>query len=270
MGISLKPSEASAGGFTIDDVDVVLEKCRFRLWDYNGTIPNPILGLEVVYRDDEGGEATQVYSAGDTKHFVPSEDGSEAMQVGSLPTLAETTNAMAWMVSLVNAGFPEDKIGDKVSVFEGTRVHVNQVPQPKRKGLKNPGTGADKNILLVSKIHTYPWDPKAGKTGPKAAAPKAPVAAKAAAPAVAGTVAKAVAPAAPAADAGELNGLAMETLLGKGGAIPKAQIAQEAFKALATHPQRNALVQMVYKDEFLKQDGAPWLFDGTTVSMPSE
>lgn len=279
MGVSLKPSDAVAGGALIDDVDVTIKACRFRLWDYNGTIPNPVLGLEVVFVDDDGGEQSQVYSAGDTKHFVPSEDGSEAVAVGSHQNLNDSTNAMAFMVSLVNAGFSEEKIGDKVSVFEGTKVHVNQVPQPKRKNLATVGGPKDnKTVLLVSKILAFPWDKAQAKAPGKAAAPKG-VAPKAAAPAqAAAPVAHAAAPAGNGAatggngaDASALNSIAMEAMLGivmgKGGSITKGAIAQEAFKALQAHPNRNALVQMVYSDEFLKQPGAPWQYDGTTVSM---
>lgn len=271
MGVSLKPSDAVAGGGGIDDVDVTIKSCRFRLWDYNGTIANPVLGLEVTFVDDEGGEAAQVYSAGDVKHFIPSPDGSEAVAVGAAQNLNDSTNAMAFMVSLVNGGFPEDKIGDKVSVFEGTRVHVNQVPQPKRKGLV--GSVEGKTILLVSKIHSYPWDAKGKATAPKGIAPKAAPkqaaqAAQAAAPQQAqAPVAQAAAPVANEA----LNARGMEVMLqivlGKGGSITKGQIAQEAFKALASDPNRNALVQMVYSDDFLKQEGAPWVYDGSTVSM---
>jgi len=281
MGISLKPSEASSGGAVIDDVDVTIQSCRFRLWDYNGAIPAPILGLAVGFVDDDGNQAEQVYSAGETKHFVPSDDGSEAIKVGSIETLNDNTNAMAFLVSLVNAGFPEDKIADKVTVFEGTRVHVKQAPQPKRAGLKNqqPNQG-NKTVLLVSQIHSFPWDAKpAGKTlgKPKAAGAGIgkPVVA-AAAPVVAQGAAPAAAPAASAAPSqggngaahdftGDAIGLVLSILAAKGGSIPKAMIAQEAFKALATDPNRNAIVQLVYKDEFLKS--GPWGFDGTTVSM---
>lgn len=271
MGISLKPSEASTGGAVIDDVDVLIASCRFRLWDYNGKIPAPILGLAVGYVDDEGNAAEQVYSAGETKHFVPNEDGTEAVQVGTIPTLNDNTNAMAFLVSLVNAGFPEDKIGDKVNVFEGTRVHVKQAPQPKRPGLKNAPEGT-KTVLLVSKIHYLPWDaPKeavaAAKGAPKQAKPAAP-AGKAAVTAHA-PAAAAAAQAAVGGNGEALEAKGIEIMLGilaaKGGTITKAQIAQEAFKALQADPDRAKLVQMVYKDDFLK--AGPWTFDGTTVSM---
>lgn len=289
MGVSLKPSEASSGGAVIDDVDVRIVGCRFNLWDYNGTIQAPVLALKVTFLDDEGNQSEQQFSAGDTKHFVPNEDGTEAVQVGSIPTLNDNTNAMAFMASLVNSGFPEDKILDKVSVFEGTKVHVKQAPQPKRAGIKNaqPNQGA-KTVLLVNKIHELPWEPAAqaamqaigagaqaaaaGKPkvagAPKAAAPKQAAPAMAAqAPAVlAAAVAQAHAPGGngEALD-GEARQAVLEMLLAKGGTMAKAALAADAFKFLSTHPKRNEMVTLIYKDEFLK--GGPWSFDGSTLSM---
>lgn len=273
MGVSLKPSDAVAGGIMLDDVDVLIKRCRFRLWDYNGTIPTPVLGLSVTFEDEnDGSESEQVYSAGDTKFFVPSEDGSEATPVGTHTNLQDSTNAMAFLVSMVNAGFPEDKIADKVSIFEGSRVHVKQQPQPKRKGLV--GAKENKNILLVSKINSYPWDKAAAK--PKAA----PAMGKTAGAPAMGTAgpapvqtAQAAAPAATGGngEATDLQTRATEMMIGilsaKGGTILKTQIAQEAFKILAADPQRNQLVQLVYSDAFLK--AGPWQFDGQTVSFGS-
>ena len=54
---------------------------------------------------------------------------------------------------MVNAGFPEDKIGNDISVFDGLGAHVNQVAQPKRPGLKKPETEG-KTYLLVDQDHT--------------------------------------------------------------------------------------------------------------------
>lgn len=282
MGVSLKPSDAVSGGIIFDDVDLLVKRVRFRLWDYNGQIATPVLGLAVLYEDEnDGTESEQVYSAGDTKFFVPSDDGSEAVPVGSQQGLQDSTNAMAWMVSLVNAGFPEDKITDKVTVFEGTRAHVKQQPQPKRKGLA--GAKENKNILLVSKINSYPWDkvtapakkaPAVGTVAPAMAGKtQAPVAHGAGAGAASGqggpSQASASTPVGGNGEAADLNTEGVNAMLGilaaKGGTILKTQIAQEAFKVLASHPMRNQLVQLVYNDAFLKS--GPWAFDGTTVSF---
>jgi len=265
-GISLKPSDAVAGGGLIDDVDVTIESCRAALWDYNGQIPSPVVALAVTMIGAEGAKAIQYYSAGDPKHFVPSQDGRKFVPVGSATGLNENTNAMMFLVSLVNAGFPEDKIGDDLGVFDGTMAHVNRVPQPARPGLGGGVTGkvGKPTVLVVSKIHKLPWENAANlakgqaktKTAKTASAPVA-VAEQASGPAANGQ--------------GDLTGKATEGLLAilaeKGGSITKAQIAQAAFKYFQKDADRNQLVQMVYKDEFLGGEGTPWSFDGTTVTM---
>jgi hypothetical protein len=273
QGVSLKPSDAVAGGGMFDDVDVEIVKCRFRSWDYNGKIQTPILGLEVTYRNPEDGfEFSQVYSAGEMKQFVPSEDGRFAVPVGSQAGLNDQSNAIFYITAFVNAGFPENKIGDDVSVFEGAFVHVNNVPQPKRKG--QTGTGADGKpnmILIPTKVMRWPWDPKPAPTA-ASAAPK--VGKTKAAPAVQQAAVPAEAPAAAAAPAASAGGEDVESkamsaimsiLSAKGGSISKAALAQAVFAAVKTDPDRNAIVSTAFKDEFLKQ--GPWSFDGSTISL---
>lgn len=265
-GVSLKPSDAQVGGGLYDDVDVRIEKCRFKTWDYMGKIPSPVLGLAVTYKTlVDAVEFEQVYSAGDLKHFVPSQDGRFAIPVGSQTGLNDNSNAIQFLAALVNAGFPEDRIANDVSVFEGTEGHVNQVPQKERKGLAGDPSAKNKTLLVVTQIHKYPWEK--GKV-----APIKPAAAKTVAQAVTGPTEVSAAP----APAG--NGIAaksVETVMGilmtKGGTVTKAAIAQEAFKVLAKDPDRNAVVQAIYKDEFLHgksvEGGVPWQFDGTTISL---
>lgn len=278
-GVSLKPSDAVAGGGAYDDIDVLITKCRFISWDYKGAIPTPILGLGVWYRTlTDAFEFDQVYSAGELAHFVPSEDGRMAVPVGKMAGLVESSNAILFLRSLVDAGFPEAKIGDDVSVFEGTVCHVNKLPQPKRTGLKTaPAPGDEKKFYLaVTKIHKYPWDAGAGV--PSGSSAKAAVGlgtAKAAAPIANQTAQAATASAGAGASANGLMAKGVETVMAilaeKGGKVARMAMTQEAFKILKNDPDRNPLVQLVFSEPFLKgqgvEGGVPWSFDGTTVSM---
>lgn len=269
-GVSLKPSDATAGAALIESGDVVLESVRTGWWDYNGKIQTPQPALIVAIDAGEQGKFTQCYSAGKAEYFVPSDDQRRFIPVKpELAGINQNTNAMMFLVSLVNAGFPEDKIGDDVSVFDGIKCHMHTVPQPKRAGL----TGSDgKTVLVVDKIHQLPWDapataPKA-KAATKATAPKPPMATQVQAPQAVNQQAAAVA----AIDqTTPLFAQAQEGLLGiiasKGGSVAKKDIAGLAFSVFAKDPNRNALVQMMYKDDFLAAEGQPWSFDGTTVSL---
>lgn len=257
--LSLKPKDAESGGGLLDDVDVTIVRSRFGLWDYNGAIPKPIFALGVTFADEEGNKAEQWYSAGNTEFHIPSDDGKRAQAVGKeAKGLHESTNAMLFLASMINSGFPEDKLSDDVSVFEGTKVHVNRVPKPKSNfvGANAGGGKGDGKILVVTKV----YEATAAATGGKKAAPK-----KAAeAPAAAGAAAAPVASGEVATKAADA---VLNVLMAKGGSVPKSGLAAEVFKLMAKDPDRNAVVQMAFSDDFLKQDGHPWSYDGTTISM---
>ena len=268
MGVSLKPSDAVAGGGGIDNLDCTILQARFRLWDYNGTIPAPVLGLSIDFELEDGAKANQVYSAGDTKHFVPSpqDGGKSATAVGSLTGLVESTNAMAFLASLVNSGFPEDKIGDDISVIEGTKVHIDQVPQPKRGGLNQGDKGGNKTIGIVTKILSFPWDAKGAKPGPKAVAGRGKTAAT--------TTTAPVAQGNGAVDQNdpifqETVGHVMAVIAANGGSVAKKALSNEVFKLVQKSPNRNPIMSLAFMDAFLSGNmgEVPFNFDGSTVSM---
>lgn len=281
-GVSLKPSDAQAGGGGLfDDLDVLLKSLRFRTWDYQGKIQTPVLGLEVVFERLDGEEAgttfEQVYSAGDLKFLVPSPDGSEAVPVTKERTgLTEGTNALQFLLSIVNSGFPEHLIGQKVTAFAGVKAHVNRVPQQKRPGIaKAAGQSGKDDILVVTNILNKAEIQAGTYQTPGAAAAKPAAGKKAAAPKTAQAAAPVQAQAPAAATGGDAAvtdravEVLMEILAGKGGSIAKAAVAGEAFKILnaAKDPLRNQVSQLVFKDEFLSGGHGPWSFDGTTISL---
>lgn len=254
-GASLKPSEA-ASGFSLDDVDVVLESLRFT--DVPpGTYQAGSLFLEVGFSGKEIEEgASQHYSAGSLDRFKPSDDGLKAVPSDEedydeegAPTicLVKSTNAILFLKSLVDNGFDEEKIEDTVDVFEGTDVHLRQVPQPKRSGLDAEGDKA-KTILLVTKINSMPGEKKGkgkGKGKGKATSKKATE------PADEDLTDKAVNTVIAAVKASE-NGIAKKDLL------------TEAFRSLAKDPDRNAVIAEIKKDEFL--EAGPWTYEDGTIS----
>lgn len=292
VGLSLKPEDAVVSGF-LDNTDVRILSARVKMWDYNGSIPAPIVALEVQFQklDDGSTPKPQYYSAGDPKNFVPSADFRKFVPINPDPTkrgLPEGCNALLFLASLINAGFPANKVTDDVAVFDGTDIHVVSVPQPKRDGLapqvKADGTVKKNNIVIAQKVLRLPWEagqslPTPGNAAGVQGQGPVPMAS------VGGQLGQVMAPnpgmamqapqvaaSSPQTPAGvDLAAKAAEGMLailsGKGGSISKAALAQEAFKYFAKDPDRNALVQLVFKDEFLKTPGMPWSFDGTTVSF---
>jgi len=272
QGVSLKPSDAQAGGGVLEalnDTDATIKLCRFTLWNYGNASYSMAPFLSVTYGLEDGSDFEQKYKCGDAKFLVPSQDGKEIVPVdpsADRTGLPEGCNGLIWLTDIINAGFPEHLVGRDVSVFEGARVHLNVKPQPKREGLKNqdPDKNKNKDILVVTKILAMPGQQTAG-------AGKA-VKGKKAAPAAAAQTTATAAPVGAASHdvvAARAIEVVMEILTGNGGSVPKVAIANKAFKIMqdAKDPLRNDVSKLVFKDEFLHGDDVPWSFDGTTVSL---
>jgi hypothetical protein len=276
MALSLKPSDAQAGGF-IDDVDVILKEVRFVMWDYMGQGP-PTVALHVYMQDEQGQDHHQYYSAGDPSKMIPSSDGKTLNPAGAATGLNQNTNALAFISSLVTSGFPEDRIGEDVSIFDGLVCHINQVAQPKRSGLKDQKEG--KTYALVTKILRLPWDEGPALKAPAKGAPK-PAGkvtqftppAPAPPPVAAQPPAASASPAPTTAPDGALQekarALVLAILAEKGGTLPKQKLPTEAFRALSNDSDRNAVVSLVFSEEFLQKGMADGTFsyDGTTISL---
>lgn len=268
--VSFLPSDAVVGG-SLSDVDARVHKARFASWDYRGK-SDAVCALLVTYLPDgyelEDEDAipehyTQAYSCGPLDKYTPSDDGTYVIAAGSAKGFNKQSNVIMFLTALVNKGFPEAELGkNDISVLDGMRVHLVQVSQPKREGLKSDGGDKDKNIVLIDKILEMPGE----KPAAAAAAPakKAAAKPKAAAAASAGPAVSAAAPEIVEAAQGAI----MQIVSENGGKATKAEIAGKIFKTLAGETdtaRKNAIIQAAYKDDTLKS--GPWQFDGTTVTL---
>jgi hypothetical protein len=250
-------------GGLLDDADVKVNSARWIVWDYKGKAP-AVLGLNLNLTDSEGKIHDENLSCGELTRFVPSADGKFAVPVGSQTKLNNNTNAVAFLISLMNA----DKRGDlatklkttgDISSLDGSVLHVSREAQPKRTGLVNPvaveGQSRPSTRLKVDSIISYPGEGAAPKPG------AAPVSAPAAAPAAA----------AGGVDDDFAVGIVMSILSENGGQIKAAAIGGKAFsnadmKAAAV-PVRNATLAKVVSPAFLGAAGRPWQFDAATGTV---
>ena len=287
---------AFAQGGLIDDIDVEILDAAFAEWDYNGKQP-AVLALGIQYADTDGKTYDQYYSAGDLQYFVPSEDGTMAVPVGDKAMLNDNTNTAKFLMSLMECGFPEDKLASgNVKVLVGTKGHVNRVAQPKRQGLIRGGNqDKESTILLFSSITEFPGAGPVkkgiGKAAPatsrptKAAAPTA--AAGRAVPSKPGlsrtaSPSKANGAAGKAQPVGDdLSGIAVELLVGilAEGPVEKNKLSTLAFRAAGDMVQAGTLdakdktkvVQLLFQDAFLhgQVEAGMIEYDGATVGLPS-
>jgi hypothetical protein len=263
--VSLKPSDQQQGGI-LDDMDVDLKSLTFVEYDYNGKADKPTLALLVVMGDSEGTDHDQYFSAGDLSRFQPSPDGKYAVAVAGAKGLSTTSNAALFLKSIVDQGFPEDRITHTVEPFEGANVHVVRVPQPKRSGLVQAEGERERTVLVVSKINRLPWEKQGGKPAAR------PQAASISRPTAAGAGKSTSAPAAATNGENDLTeeaqGIMLQLLEAKGGEVAKKGIAPGVFKLLAGNPARAELLKTLTDEEFLLSgaEGGLWAYENSTVS----
>lgn len=235
MGISLKPSEMVEGGAVPVDRNLTWKECRFNLFNYtkkDGTVVATTTALRVKYADESGTEYEQQYSVSDPERFIPSQDGKTLVAVGSAEALSKSSNFYILMNALINAGFPENKMGEDISVLDGLETYNIGMPEPKRSGLTRvaaEGETVRERVLSVpSQIIKLPWEKGKGKSAPKAKG-DAEEGGEDVTEAAVAFVAEAV----------------EET-----GTITRQQLATRLFKKLAKDPNKDAIATLLFKPEF--------------------
>ena len=248
-GVSLKPSEQTAGGLLLDDVDVSFDKNRFVMsTEIEGySAPEPVPGLLSEITTIEDGETTkQFFSCGSAKDFVPSKDGKKLESVSGVTALRKSSNTAMLLTSIVNAGFPEEQLGDDISNLDGMVAHVIQVAAPKRGGLLSDkrvgkdGREYDRTNTVVSKIVSMPGEGKKKGKGKGGKAPSEDVT--------------------KAAQAAVLN-----VLIAAGDALAKHDLPGLVFSKLKG-AERQAVMPLIQDDEFLSNSDT-WTYEDGKLTL---
>lgn len=256
QAVSLRPGDAQQGGF-LDDVDVTFREVSAEIFDFNGK-SKPGTCIKVAFETEDGQEKIEYYRVGSPEKLVPSGDRRRILAVGGATGIMSRSKGYHLITSIINAGFPEDKVSDDVSVFSGLRAHVNLTTLPEKfKG--DDGQDKENKAVLVTKILSLPWENQGPAKGgakrasaPRAAATSAPAQQAAAAPAADGAIAEKAA------------ATVSEIIAEAGGSIARVKLNQQVFRKLANDSDRNAVVQLVGNPEFLK-GREEFSFDGTNV-----
>lgn len=192
--LSNRPDEMTEG--LISDFDGKVTLSRYVATSL-GSGPKGLYGrLTIQPLDDSMEPFNQHWSAGKIADFVPSMDGEESTDIDNdeddsegiyiispsgKEKMSKLTNWGALMKSLVDAGFPLDKIVADVRFLEGGVFHFDRFDQPDRSKLGGTNDPGDKKrtFLLVTEIKQMPGA-KTGvkKAGASAATSTAKVAAK--------------------------------------------------------------------------------------------
>lgn len=166
-GASLLPADFTSGG-AVADGEYSIEAAITQMFNYGGAAPDTPT-LCITYKGTDGALIDQNYSAGKSDSLIPSEDGKRFVHPsGEEAHINKSSNAAAWLGSIINSGFPVARMSDDVSCFVGTRVQVVNSAQPKRPGLKDHVEG--KTIPLVVKVVALPGEGKKGTASARSAA----------------------------------------------------------------------------------------------------
>ena len=256
MGVSIRPSEFVEGGAVPVDRNLLWEECRFAIRQYTQKDGSPVLDKKtgepvetiaavIKYKDDDGTEYNQFYSAGDPARFQPSKDGKTLEALTSSENLSKSSNYYILMNALINAGFPENKLGEDISVLDGLYTHNIGIPEPKRSGLvRETAEGARERVISVpDSIIKLPWE---GKAGAKVAPAK-----------------KAETTEEDAGDA-DADALAMVTeMLADADKVTRQQVATKAIKS-----KNQAVAKLVFSPKFaesLTENG--FTLDGEEITV---
>lgn len=263
-GASLNPADAVAGGL-LDDVDVTWKNVKYEMYDYEGKADAaPCLAADMVTGAESKPEdiVRQRWSCGSSDNWEPSPDGMYLVPIGSETELRKASNVIVLMGSMVQAGFPASALSDgAANVFEGLQAHMRRMEGPKRGNLPQQQARRvvggkeyerDNKILLVEKIIALP-----GKQ--EEAAPK-----KGKGKAAAKDEAKTAEP--KAADQTGIDAKAKDLLtriiLEGDGKAAKKDIPSLGFKILGNDPDRNKILAVLFKDEWIAANGFAVSSDG--------
>lgn len=175
QGISFNPDTYVSGGI-LDNVNATLLTLRAKQYTY----PNSSTTVVAVIGDmlgDDGATHEQVWSiGGSVNDWEIINDGKGVKNVSGKTGMTNNSNLALMIQELIlNCGFPKQKVGGDLSVFDGLHAHWIQKPVPgdrsNMQGQKKDGD-RPKTFLVADKIHRFPWDTKAkGTAGRPAASP---------------------------------------------------------------------------------------------------
>ena len=274
QGASWNPDDMIEGG-AVPSGHLQLMLATWVTWDYGGRGP-ATFALKLNFKDDFGNTSEQYYSAGDATKWHPSADGEFAVASGAQDKLSRNSNAGFFLRELTNAGYPKNRMGEKISALNGLYAHYDEKVQPPRPGLKQAeGEQRQRTSAVPTVIHNLPWE---AFTGPKTqgatptqdlrtAGDPATAAPTVQAPTTAAPAA-AVAPAATTDHTAKAMALVAEVAAGKNGAsFERQDVAAAVFKNLAADPDRDAISTLVFGAEFaavLGQNG--YKLEGDTIT----
>lgn len=164
MSISLNPKDAIKGGI-IGDVDATIIEIKF---DTHFTYPNSNTQTcaAVAKLQLDGGDIVDpvFWSVGKPEDYTVSDDGMELESVKGNTGASDNSNYIMFATELINAGFPANKLTNRIDVLVGLRAHWIQKAQPKRAGIVQTNE-RDRTLLVPERVLSLPGEKNAANKG---------------------------------------------------------------------------------------------------------
>lgn len=270
-GASFNPDEAS-GGFDKGRVTITKAVVDYFTATKGKNAGARFVSLNLEFTRSDGGDPIPVgLIIGNDQEWAPNSSKTEAIPTREDGAFWNKSDIYRFMVSLVNAGFPKNRMGSDFSVLVGLDVDVERT-QTGGSHKDKDGKDRPNTALLVSKIHTSQADLVSGAYAKNVTASGT---AKAGSK-PSSKPSTAVKTAAPVTPSGDLNdyakGLLVDILTEKGGSFAKAEIHKPAYIAITKAKrgaERNDIIAILQNQEFidgLVGDGLV-VDDGETLSV---
>lgn len=258
QGVMLNPESLVQGGGPPVQQNLLIEEARFVYFDYDGKA-NKTFAARLKLKGDDGTQYVQHYSVGDPARWMPSEDGRQAIPLGTTKGINDNSNFGILLKEFANAGYPRERMSSDIGTWDGSYAYWDGVPAPKRTGLASApaadGQAQREAIVLVpTKFHSFGGGVAAAPVG--AVPPGAPPAPSvpAAPPAPAAPAAPAAPPAATPAAGGDLNSKALVSLTtvsnARGGNFALNEVVPQIMTDYGQDPQRDALMGHLMSPDF--------------------
>ena len=226
----------------------------------------PVPVLSVTIKDTDTGEdyGEQYYTVGSPESWDVSDDGKFLIPVGG-KALAKSSDVAQFLIALINAGFPEDRLGDgDISKVSGATALIGETPalnykgQPRMRKSKKDGKEYEATLLVPIEIRDLPGaNPNKKATGKKSSGK--------------GGSKKTSGKSSPTKDNTEVKDKATEFIIeqlaeaGEDG-VPKKGLANKAMQHFKEDADRSAIVLLCGSDEFLGGSDM-WTYDSGIITM---
>jgi len=172
--VSLNPKDYREGGGLIDDVNARITRMRFVMTNYGKEGAEMVPVCQMTLTVDDGAEHKELLSVGKASEWAPDEDGTGLNKIGGQSGLVKSSKFGVFCARAVEAGFPESRLGNDVTVFEGIYAHFKREVQDYGDRIKKRKSGDQEfehTVLVIDKILEDKKGKDAGKKGVAAAVP---------------------------------------------------------------------------------------------------